>query len=202
MVEIEEVRGRPAELFLGPELDRRLAEMEIAVEQQHMLRAGAIGLADDCARDLGMLDQPGDDDVLAFLDVRAHANSELSVAPQTFFGAQGINRPSRSPAAGPSTASRRARHLRHSRPSPGPRESLGAHRLGRLAVHRLLDAGLLLALEERVILERIAVQVRLERHRSRELGVAFLEVEVLPDRRSEEGLRLDSWFFEIRHSVL
>src|SRR5262249_3589828 len=41
-----------------------------------------------------------------------------------------------------------------------PGKSLGAQLGGRLAVERLLDPGLLLALEQRMVLERIAGQVR------------------------------------------
>ena len=34
-----------------------------------------------------------------------------------------------------------------------------------------------------MVLERIAVQIRVQRHVTREIGVALLEVEVLPDER-------------------
>src|SRR5215468_4603358 len=52
-----------------------------------------------------------------------------------------------------------------------PGEHLGYDRLG--AVHRLLEAGLLLGLEERVIVERIRRLVMGQRHRRLEAGVAL-----------------------------
>src|SRR6516165_6230495 len=72
-----------------------------------------------------------------------------------------------------------------------------------LPVERLLDPGLLLALEERVVLERIAsAQVGVEGHRAVETGIPGPELEVLPDRLGEGGLDGRRWIFEIGHSVL
>ena len=51
--------------------------MEIAVEDDDVLRPGAVRrLTRDRPRDLRVLDEAGDDDVLAVLDVRADANRE------------------------------------------------------------------------------------------------------------------------------
>ena len=61
--------------------------------------------------------------------------------------------------------------------------------LGRLdAVERLLEACLLLRLEQRVVLERILDGIAVERHRAVQLGVPLLEVEVLLDRPRERGV--------------
>src|SRR5918992_3880373 len=85
----------------------------------------------------------------------------------------------------------------------GPREPLGARvEIGcGLAVERLLDARLLLALEERVVLERVLVQVRIERHLVIEAGVPSLEVEVVADRVCEQRVRLHDGVFEVRHDA-
>src|SRR5262249_11699607 len=58
-------------------------------------------------------------------------------------------------------------------PLEGDRRLRGDGRLG--AVHRVLDAGLLLGLEQRMVVERILVHVALERKLVVELGVPFLE---------------------------
>src|SRR5262249_17410136 len=81
-----------------------------------------------------------------------------------------------------------------------PGKSLGAQLGGRLAVERLLDPGLLLALEQRMVLERIAGQVRVERHRVGETCVSSLQIEGLPDRLREQRLVVDGHgLFEFRH---
>src|SRR3954447_17916388 len=71
---------------------------------------------------------------------------------------------------------------------PGPFE--GDRRLrrdGRLgAVHRVLDAGLLLGLEQRMVLERVLVLVTIERKLLAELRVLFLELEVILDHLREQ----------------
>src|SRR5262249_32155267 len=63
---------------------------------------------------------------------------------------------------------------------PGPLEGdRGLRRDGRLgAVHRVLDAGLLLGLEKRMVVERILVHVVLDRKLSVEIGVPFLQLEM------------------------
>src|SRR5262245_23320786 len=62
----------------------------------------------------------------------------------------------------------------------------GGGRLGCLdPLERLLETRLLLALEERVVLERVLDRVVVDRHRTVQLGVALLEVEVLLDRAGE-----------------
>ena len=67
------------------------------------------------------------------------------------------------------------------------------------AVHRLLDPGLLLGLEQRVVLERILVLVPLDRHARIERRVALLQIEVIPDHLSEQrgGLYLHMAFLQI-----
>ena len=163
-----------------------------------------------------MLDEAGDDDVLALLDVRADAYRELRVASYALVRTlvrrrrlvvvtRGLSRPSRSRADDRSRASRRARRPRVvdilDRLLARPRESLGRQLDGSryLAVQRLLDPRLLLALEQRVVLELVAVQVAVERHVAVEPGVTGLEVEVLADRLGEEGLRVHGLIFEFRH---
>src|SRR5204863_8816029 len=57
-----------------------------------------------------------------------------------------------------------------------------------LAVHRLLEAGLLLGLEERMVVEGVCVLVMPERHRVLEPRVPFLELQVVLDHfRKERG---------------
>ena len=102
-----------------------------------------------------------------------------------------VSRPSRSRACG-------SRAPRRTRPPPArplvARRRLGDERVvGRprqrrrrvddrlLAAHRVLDPGLLLALEERVVLERILVEVARERHLRLQRGVPALELEVILD---------------------
>src|SRR5437763_5429968 len=62
---------------------------------------------------------------------------------------------------------------------------------GRLrAVHRVLDAGLLLGLEQRVVVERIIVLVAIERQIVVELRVAFLQLEMILDDLREKRRRV------------
>ncbi len=69
----------------------------------------------------------------------------------------------------------------------GPRERERVERHGRLvAVHRLLEAGLLLGLEQRVVVEGIVDAIALEGHRGLELGVAALQLEVILDHAGEQ----------------
>src|SRR6188472_1390913 len=63
----------------------------------------------------------------------------------------------------------------------GPRERL-ARLGGGHTVERLLEAGLLLRLEQRVVLEGVLDLVAVERHVAVERGVSLLQVEVLLDR--------------------
>ena len=71
--------------------------------------------------------------------------------------------------------------------SPGQVERDRVERHGRLvAVHRLLEAGLLLGLEQRVVVERIVDAIALERHRRLELGIAALQLEVVLDHTCEQ----------------
>ncbi len=133
---VEHVRSGPAKLLLRAELDRSTPRVQVGVLDDHVLGSGAVRLARNRARDLGMLDEAGYDDVLPGLHVRADADRELGVASQTLVSGQGkrsrggrghrgdatgrkISRPSRSRAAGRSRAPRRARGLRpRFRPSP------------------------------------------------------------------------------------
>src|SRR4249919_2893429 len=56
------------------------------------------------------------------------------------------------------------------------------YRDGRLlTVHRLLDTGLLLGLEQRMVLERVLALVLLERLFMFELGVSLLQLEMVLD---------------------
>src|SRR5438093_6748895 len=58
---------------------------------------------------------------------------------------------------------------------------------GRLrAVHRVLDAGLLLGLEQRVVVERILVLVAVERQLLVEVRVPFLQLEMILDDLREK----------------
>ena len=72
-----------------------------------------------------------------------------------------------------------------------PRKAIGAQLRGRLSVHGLLDPRLLLALEERVVLERIAIEIAIDRHVVVEARILALEREMLPDRLCEAGLGVD-----------
>src|SRR3989304_10059801 len=71
-----------------------------------------------------------------------------------------------------------------------PRQPLGTELSCRLTVHRLLDACLLLALEEGVVLELITVEIAVERHLGVEIRVAALQLQMLANRLRERGLRL------------
>src|SRR6266851_4796018 len=62
---------------------------------------------------------------------------------------------------------------------------------GLVAVHGLFEARLLLGLEEWVIVERIRGLVVTERHRLLELGVPFLQLEMVLDDLGENRRRLD-----------
>src|SRR5690242_18774294 len=53
-------------------------------------------------------------------------------------------------------------------------------------VHGLLEPRLLLRLEERMVLERVFGDVAVDRHRSRELGVSRLELEVILNHLCEQ----------------
>ena len=79
---IEQELRALAEHLLGAELDRGTTEVLIPVANGDALRAGAVGLARDGADDRCVLDQAGDDDLLAGLDVRADPDGELRVAAQ------------------------------------------------------------------------------------------------------------------------
>ena len=73
----------------------------------------------------------------------------------------------------------------------GPRGlRLGRRRLA--PIERLLEARLLLRLEERVVLEGVLDRVPVERHRRVEAGVPLLEVEVLLDRLRERRDAVDA----------
>src|SRR2546421_3165355 len=69
----------------------------------------------------------------------------------------------------------------------GPRRR---HRAGdgcrHRAVERVLDPGLLLGLEERMVVERVRDLVAAERHRVLEPGVALLELEVVLDHTGKD----------------
>src|SRR3990172_2762381 len=77
----------------------------------------------------------------------------------------------------------------------GPGHGRGLERDGGLAVHRLLEPGLLLGLDQRVVLERILGLVVVERHVAVEVGVAALQVEVVLDHACEERRGLDGHEF-------
>src|SRR5205814_5294540 len=74
----------------------------------------------------------------------------------------------------------------------GPLEGNGRlRRDGRLcAVHRVLDAGLLLGLEQRMIVERIVVLVTIERQLVIEFRVPFLEREMILNHFREKRRRV------------
>src|SRR5262245_23168194 len=59
------------------------------------------------------------------------------------------------------------------------------------AVHRLLDPRLLLALDERVVLERVLDRVVLDLHRVFEVRVLLLQLQVILDDLREERRRLN-----------
>ena len=171
---VEKVWRRPVDLTLGAELDGGATEVKVAVEDDDVLRARPIRLADHGARDLGMLDQAHDDDVLAGLHIGADANSELRVAAKRSRGSRPRRYRTRSVA--PVEVARTARPeglvqrgalgvldvVTSPRSLRRAREAGGAQVGGRLAVDRLLDPGLFLTLEERVVLQRIAVEIAVE----------------------------------------
>ena len=66
---------------------------------------------------------------------------------------------------------------------------------GLCAVHRVLDPGLLLGLEERVVLERVVRHVALERHVVLESCIAAPQLEVLLNHCGEKRLGLDGHTF-------
>ena len=68
----------------------------------------------------------------------------------------------------------------------GQSSDVGSSTIDCDAVHRVLDARLLLGLEERVVLERIVGHVLLERHLVLERRVAPLQLEVLLDHLREQ----------------
>jgi hypothetical protein len=57
---------------------------------------------------------------------------------------------------------------------------------GGYAVHRLLEASLLLGLEQRMILERILCLVAVDRHLPVERGVLLLECQMILDHLGEQ----------------
>src|SRR5687767_10919863 len=73
----------------------------------------------------------------------------------------------------------------------GPGQALGAKLRRRFALQGLLDTRLFLALEQRMVVEWIPVQVVVDRHVAVELGVLALELEMLADGPGETGLRVD-----------
>src|SRR2546423_931828 len=73
-------------------------------------------------------------------------------------------------------------------PFEGDRRLRRDGRLG--AVHRVLDAGLLLGLEQRVIVERILVLVAVERQLLVELRVPLLQLEMILDDLREKRRRI------------
>ena len=119
-----------------------------------------------------MLDLVDEHDLLAGLDVRADADGELGVALEAL-----VRRHARASATGgvarrsdallaPVEVARAAPEAlvergpsARARPSSSPGHGSARARLGRrLAVEGLLEPGLLLGLEERVVLERIVVE--------------------------------------------
>src|SRR5919204_4918480 len=74
----------------------------------------------------------------------------------------------------------------------GPLEGdRGLRRDGRLgAVHRVLDAGLLLGLEQRVVVERIFVLVPVQRQLVVELRVPLLQLEMVLNDLGEKRRRI------------
>src|SRR3954453_14245735 len=54
------------------------------------------------------------------------------------------------------------------------------------AVHRLLEARLLLGLEQRMVLERIVGPVTVDRHLPVEIRILLLQIEVIPDHLREQ----------------
>ena len=89
--------GRPADFLLRPELDGRMADVQVAVEDDDVLCARTIRLSGNRARDLGVLDIARDDHVLTFLDIRPDADGQLRVSPQTLFrGSRGQSPQSKS----------------------------------------------------------------------------------------------------------
>src|SRR4029450_13878863 len=87
------------------------------------------------------------------------------------------------------------------RPPPRPWKPVRAQLRGGLSIHRLLDPCLLLALEERMVLERIAVEVAIDRHLVVEIRISAFELEMLPDRLCEAGLGVDWKDVVLIHAV-
>jgi len=171
--------------------------MEIAVNHDHVLGAGPVRLAGHGTRDLDVLDLTHEDDILAGLDVRTDTNDSSayrrrrspvvtnrgvgsSVAPVEIAGTPG-----------PECLVERSALDVLDGLLARPRKAIGAQLGGRLSVHGLLDPRLLLALEERMVLERIAIEIAIDRHVVVEARILALEREMLPDRLCEAGLGVD-----------
>ena len=188
---VEKVWRRPADLTLRPELDRGATEVQVGVKDDDVLRAHPIGLADHGARDpacstrhMTTTSWPGC--TLAPTRTASSAYRRSLSAGFTTAAGGSVSRPSRSRADAQSRELHRARRPRRSRRRPRSPRSLHraraayrAHLGRRLAVHRLLDPGLFLALEQRMVLQRIAVEVAVNGHVTVEVRVARLQREML-----------------------
>ena len=73
------VRRRPRERLLGPELDERLADVVVLVQDVDVARAGLVGRARQGARERRVLDEAADLDILARLQVQADADDQARV---------------------------------------------------------------------------------------------------------------------------
>ena len=163
------------------------------------LRARPVGRARDRARDGRVLDLVEEHHLLARLDVRADPDGEVGEASRRSSGVTARDDTAcstRAPCASgysPQSKSRERPQRPSSSAAPSTVSSSPGHGSGWLgsgaadAFERLLEAGLLLGLEERVVLERILDRVPVERHVAVERGVALLQVEVLLDRAGERG---------------
>ena len=83
---VEKIRRGPPDLGLRPELDGRTAYVQIGVEDDHVLSAGAIRLTRHRSGDLGVLDEARHDDVLTRLHVSADADGEFRVPAESLRG--------------------------------------------------------------------------------------------------------------------
>ena len=92
----ELVLGGLVQHLLGPELDRRAADVRIGVADDDATRTCPVGLAHDRARRRRVLDLAEDRHLLAGLDVRADPNRELGVPSQPLVGGRAARRPRRS----------------------------------------------------------------------------------------------------------
>ena len=76
---LEEPRRGPGQRLVRAELDHRLADVHVAIDPVHVAGAGLVRRPRDRSDERRVLDEPGDDDELSFLDVRADTYGKLGI---------------------------------------------------------------------------------------------------------------------------